>query len=151
GEHDGRPFLVMEYVQGSSLKAHLGGGSLPVREVVHCLTKVALGLEHLHRQGIVHRDLKPSNILLQEGIGEPKIADFALAKVLPDNGSVTTTGQIVGSVPYMAPELIDGQYGGVSPSSDIFSLGVLMYEALTARTPFRREGSILETLHQVRS
>ena len=125
------PFLVMEYVDGVNLKKRISEeGPLPISDVLHIGTDVAEGLAYAHRQGIVHRDIKSANILLTEE--RAKITDFGIAH-LP-HSELTRTGQVIGSPSYMAPEVLHGR--GARPSSDLFSLGVVLYEALTGERPF---------------
>ena len=144
----GQPFLVMEYLQGNSLldiiKRH---GPLSPRRAIKIFSQVAEGLQHAHHQGIVHRDLKPSNIILvdQEGDAEfVKVVDFGLAKLMPWSGKesqhLTKTGEVFGSPIYMSPEQCMGRE--LRPTSDIYSLGITMFEALTGKPPFKGANSI---------
>jgi serine/threonine protein kinase len=146
GEHDGRPYLALEYVGGGSLAGTLDGTPLSARRAAELVVALARAVQHAHERGIVHRDLKPANVLLTED-GTPKVADFGLAKRLGDEGQ-TQTGVVVGSPCYMAPEQAAG-HREVGPPTDVYALGAILYECLTGRPPFRGE-SILETLEQVR-
>ena len=110
---------------------------------------LARAMAEVHRKGIVHRDLKPGNILLALE-GDPKVADFGLAKLLDSESEITHSGAVLGSPSYMAPEQAEGNTKDVGPGADIHALGAILYELLTGRPPFRAT-SALETLHQVKS
>jgi TolB-like protein/Tfp pilus assembly protein PilF/predicted Ser/Thr protein kinase len=134
-EADGHTFIVMEYVEGQSLKDRLASGPLPVPEALTIASQVTAGLEKAHSRGIVHRDIKPANILFTAD-GMAKIADFGLAK-LDEQTRLTKTGTMVGTVVYMSPEQVQG--GTVDQRTDLWSLGVMLYEMITGRLPFRGE------------
>jgi serine/threonine protein kinase len=137
GESDGRRYLAMRYVAGRSLDACIAAdGPLSIEETVRVATHVAAGLDALHDAGIVHRDVKASNILLDED-GSASLTDFGLAKG-NDYSAVTKLGQAVGTIDYLAPELIRGDVP--TPASDLYSLGCVAFECLTARTPFGGRG-----------
>jgi serine/threonine-protein kinase len=143
----GQHFFVMEYIAGPSLAEALRQGPFPAEKAAEVVYKVAQAVEHLHGQGIVHRDLKPSNILLDEA-GQPYVTDFGLVKMLGPASRVTTTGAILGTPAYMAPEQASGRPDQVGPASDIYALGTILYELLTGRPPFQGE-TPLDTLVQV--
>jgi serine/threonine protein kinase/WD40 repeat protein len=153
GEHCGQHYFSMGYVDGQSLAARLAEGPLPPREAAELVATVAEAVDYAHRQGVVHRDIKPSNILL-DSQGRPRVTDFGLAKRLGAPGTpgheseLTTTGQILGTPSYMAPEQAAGQVGAVGPAADVYSLGALLYAALSGRPPFQA-ATPLETVHQV--
>jgi serine/threonine-protein kinase len=145
GEHQGQPFLCLEYLTGGSLAAKLGGRPQPPREAARLLQLLAGAVQHAHERGVVHRDLKPSNVLLA-GDGTPKVSDFGLARFgRPER---TATGAIVGTPSYMAPEQARGEGGQVGPATDVWALGVILYELLTGQPPFRAV-QVLDTLQQV--
>jgi len=151
GTHEGRPFIVQEYVGGGSLDRKLTRQPAPARVAAEMVATLARAVEHAHGQRIIHRDLKPSNVLLTLD-GVPKISDFGLAKYTDLDGETnqTQSGAIVGSPSYMAPEQSLGKRGTIGPAADIYALGAILYEMLTGRPPFLA-ASTLETLEQVRS
>jgi serine/threonine protein kinase len=135
GNYAGSPYLVMPYLPGGTLKQHMGK-LIPWREATRVLLPVARALQYAHEQGIIHRDVKPSNILLTPS-GEPMLTDFGIAKILDVEEGQTLTGTgMVGTPEYMAPEQWVGK---VTPQSDVYSLGVVFYEMVTGRTPYRAE------------
>jgi len=127
----GRDFIVMEYVEGETLAQRIGGRPLEVREVVEIGLQVAQALEKAHGKGMVHRDVKASNIMVKPD-GQVKLMDFGLAR-LKDEGRITGTGSIVGTLAYAAPEQVMGQEGDAR--TDLYALGVVLYEALTGQLP----------------
>jgi WD40 repeat protein len=148
GQQDGGPFLTMEFMAGGNLAQKLAGTPLPPRLAAELLETVARAAHYAHQQGILHRDLKPANILLTpEGV--PKITDFGLAKDLDFESGQTGTGAILGTPSYMAPEQATGHTRDISPATDIYALGAVLYELLTGRPPFQG-ATPLETLEQVR-
>ena len=147
GEQEGQHYFSMGYVDGQSLAARLAEGPLPPREAAELVATVAEAVDYAHRQGVVHRDIKPSNILLDKK-GRPRVTDFGLAKRLQGGSELTTTGQILGTPSYMAPEQAAGQAGAAGPAADVYSLGALLYTALSGRPPFQA-ATPLETMHQV--
>ncbi|MCB0309616.1 MAG: serine/threonine protein kinase [Bdellovibrionales bacterium] len=124
-------FFTMEYAPGPTLKDKAQAGLLGVPEIVEILIQICHGLSAIHSEGIVHRDLKPSNVILGPG-GSVKIADFGVAR--PDTSELTHKSEVIGSTPYMAPEVWRGQE--LTPAADIYSLGVLAYEVICGRLPF---------------
>jgi serine/threonine protein kinase/Tfp pilus assembly protein PilF len=132
---DGRIFMVMALYEGRTVKEHLAGGALEIARAVDIATGVARGLERSHERGIVHRDIKPGNIMVTSD-GLVKIMDFGIAK-LSGEATITRTGSSVGTAPYMSPEQAGG--GAVDHRTDIWSLGVLLYEMITGRRPFAGE------------
>jgi serine/threonine protein kinase len=133
-EPSGMSFIAMEYVEGQNLKEVLSQGRpLSFEQAADICAQVAEGLDFAHAKGIVHRDVKPANIILLEG-NRAKITDFGIAKITSGVANLTTTGQFLGTPNYMAPEQIKGT--PVDGRSDIFSLGICLYECLTHRKPF---------------
>ena len=139
-EHDGGRFIAMERVNGQNLKLHMARKTLPDQEIVDIARQVALALQAAHEKGIVHRDIKPGNIMVGTD-GVVKVLDFGLARrfMMPETGEVTMYGSTIpgrplGTANYMAPERI--AQGPLDPRSDLFSLGVVIYEMATGRLPF---------------
>ena len=136
GEVDGRPFIVMELVPGHTLEERLRrDGTLPADDVLAIARQVCAGLEHAHANGLVHRDLKPGN-LIERDDGTIKIADFGIARAV-EGTELTEAGTVVGTAAYLAPE--QAEAGTVTPATDLFALGVVLYELLTGRQPWKVE------------
>lgn len=133
GEEDGKPFVVMERLSGRTLRDELAGGPLPGERVRDVGLQVLRALAAAHELGIVHRDVKPGNVL-DAGVGTWKVADFGIAKWIHAEETLTGTGELLGSPSYLAPERIEGQQAG--PASDLYAVGVLLYESLCGRKPF---------------
>ena len=133
GESEDRPYIAMEYVEGETLRDRIRKGPLEVAEALEIAVQIAAGLQEAHSKGIVHRDIKPANILLTP-VGAVKILDFGLAKSA-GQVSLTSAGLVVGTVAYMSPEQAAG--GSVDRRTDIWSLGVVLYEMVTGELPFR--------------
>jgi serine/threonine protein kinase len=142
GEQDGAPYAVMAYIEGRSLADRLRdeGRFEDPRAAVALAVQVAEGLASVHDRNLVHRDLKASNVLL-DGAGQAFLSDFGLARRQVDSEPMTAPGALVGTLGYMAPEQADGAagFGAVTPLTDLFSLGVVLYEMLTGRRPFEAE------------
>jgi eukaryotic-like serine/threonine-protein kinase len=134
GEHDGRPFIVFEYIEGGNLKRLIEkGGPLPVGTALELGIQVARGLDFAHRAGLVHRDVKPQNVLLN-GHGQAKVTDFGIARSLVARNGLTQTGTVLGTSDYIAPEQAQGRQ--IGERTDVYSLGVVLYEALTGEVPY---------------
>lgn len=146
GEENGSPYLVMEYVPGEALSAILDrNGGMPERDVLDVGAQAAQALHAAHRSGVVHRDVKPGNILITPDF-RVKITDFGIARVA-DQAPLTKTGQVMGTAQYLAPEQATGK--GSIPKSDIYSLGIIMYEALAGVRPFTGESQVEIAIAQV--
>ena len=132
---DGHMFIVMACYEGQNLKEKIGSGALVIKEVIDIIIQIAHGLERAHEEGIVHRDIKPANIIITDR-GEVKILDFGLAK-LAGQAQLTKDSSRLGTVAYMSPEQLSGKE--VDQRTDIWSLGVVLYEMLTGELPFKGE------------
>lgn len=151
GEIDGRPFLTMAFVDGPTLSEFYiqNKDELSGRKIADVVRKLALALEVAHQSDVIHRDVKPTNVMINSS-GEPILMDFGLARRNRDGESeITQDGSIVGSPAYMSPEQVDGQSGTVGPQTDVYSLGVILYELLCGRRPF--EGTVMSVLGQIMS
>src|SRR5262245_36912431 len=148
GTRQGFPFLALEYQGGGTLRERLGA-PWPAARAAALMQVLAGAVQYAHEHGVVHRDLKPGNILFTAD-GTPKIADFGLAHLLDESLGQTVTGQLLGTPGYMSPEQASGNSRAVGPAVDVWALGVILYELLTGRTPFRA-GVVLDTLQKVRS
>lgn len=144
GTHDGRPFLVMEYVAGGSLADRLASGPLAPKEAARIVREAAEAIGHAHQAGIVHRDVKPGNLLL-DADGRVRVTDFSVAKDLAAGQAMTLEGQALGTPAYMAPEQVDSRKGDIGPATDVHGLGATLFHALTGRAPFQG-GNTAETV-----
>lgn len=141
GDEDGRPFIVMEYVEGKTLGDELrDNGPMAPAPVVDLALQICGGLEHAHASGLVHRDVKPGNLLLRAD-GTVKIADFGIARAAQAT-KLTQIGSVLGTAAYLAPEQAEGKQ--VTAAADIYSLGCVLFELLTGRTPY-----VFETLPEL--
>ncbi|MAY73186.1 MAG: serine/threonine protein kinase, partial [Phycisphaerae bacterium] len=148
---DGRPYFVMEHVDGSPITAYCSQRRLPVAERLELVRRACLAVQHAHHKGVIHRDIKPSNVLVTEvdGKPEPRVIDFGIAKVIEEPGDdvtrLTVTGHFAGTPAYMSPEQIASP-ASIDTRSDTYALGALLYEIVTDNAPFDhkrvREASI---------
>ena len=147
GEDGGRQYIVFEHVDGENLKELVQRtGRLPVRRAVELTLAVAEGLAFAHQQGLVHRDVKPQNVLLNRE-GEVKVTDFGIARSLHVEHGVTQTGTVLGTGEYLAPEQASGK--PVSPATDVYSLGIVLWELLAGEVPFLGENFVAVALRHV--
>src|SRR5262245_478890 len=135
GERDGSYYIAMAVVEGVTLDRAMATGRLSLRQFVEVLEQVAQAVHHAHQHGIVHRDLKPANIIL-DSAGRPHVSDFGLAKMDHLEKAATQGGGKIGTPYYMSPEQVLGDVPGTDARSDIYALGVMLYEALTGKVPF---------------
>jgi serine/threonine-protein kinase len=136
GEQQGQPFFTMKYVAGTTLTRRLAGGPMPPREAALILAPICRAIHYAHERGVLHRDLKPSNILIDEE-GRPHVSDFGLAKRVEAEEHLTLSGAVLGTPSYMAPEQAAGKRGNLGPTSDVYSLGTILYQMLTGHPPFQ--------------
>ncbi len=136
GEHAGRAFFTMQYVAGQPLSALLADGPIDPRLAAEIMVHVCRAVHSAHEQGILHRDLKPSNVLLDEA-GRPLVSDFGLAKHVQHDPQLTVSGAVLGTPTHMSPEQAAGARTKLTPASDVYSLGTILYQMLTGRPPFQ--------------
>jgi hypothetical protein len=147
GEDDGRPFIVFEYVEGETLKACIRRlGRLPIAEAIAYAIEIGRALSAAHAERIVHRDVKPQNVLIDPE-GHAKVTDFGIARSLELDG-LTAAGRVLGTTDYVAPEQAIGE--GATQQSDIYSLGVTLWEMLTGDVPFKGENQVAVAMQHVR-
>src|SRR5699024_541978 len=146
GDEQGSPYLVMEYVPGEALSAIIERSApLSETDTLSIVSQAAQALGAAHKVGVIHRDIKPGNILMTPDF-RVKITDFGIARVT-DQAPLTKTGQVMGTAQYLAPEQATGK--GSTPKSDLYSLGIIMYEALAGRRPFTGDSQVAIAIAQV--
>lgn len=146
GEDDDGPFIVLELIEGQTVAERLSEqGPFDPSESAAIVNSVASALDHAHSNGVVHRDIKPSNLILDHD-GQVRLADFGIARTVEDPTEVTTSGELVGTVTYMAPEILMGE--PPSPASDIYSLAAVTHEMLTGTPPYQADnvGALLQAI-----
>jgi len=147
GDQEGQPYLVMRHMPGGSLRDRLSQGSLTPDQAVHLIRRMASALDYAHERGIIHRDLKPGNILF-DGRGDPYLTDFGIVKMA--QGGATLTGEsIIGTPAYMSPEQAQGDTT-IDHRTDIYSLGVILFEMLTGKQPYSADTPISLALKHIR-
>jgi eukaryotic-like serine/threonine-protein kinase len=148
GEDAGHPYIVFEYVEGETLKDRIRReGPLPIPEAVAYAIEIARALDAAHSHHIVHRDVKPQNVLIDAESGAAKVTDFGIARTLEEEG-LTSDGRVIGTTDYVAPEQAMGR--PVTGQSDLYSLGIVLYEMLTGELPFKAEGQVAVAMKHVR-
>ena len=147
GAHEGQPYFSMKLITGGTLQFRMAEYQQDVRKAVALLIKVARAMQHAHSQGILHRDLKPGNILLDAN-DEPLIADFGLARRIGMDSSLTMTGQLMGTPLYMSPEQARGGSKELTPATDLYSMGTMLYELIEGRRPFQSD-DLIDLIRQV--
>lgn len=151
----GRYYFAMDYVRGQPLDTHVRLATLSVRPIVRLFKQVVAAVAYAHRRGVIHRDLKPSNILVSEE-GIPCVLDFGLAKTFGDQiaesqaGLASMPGVLMGTLRYMSPEQTGGDPDGIDVRTDVYTLGVILYELLTVSPPYRTAGDLSEALKNIR-
>ncbi len=138
GKIEDQLYLTMDFLEGGSVAERAGQEDFSLREAAILMAKVAHGVHHAHENGILHRDIKPANILL-DATGEPQVCDFGLARIMDETSDLTVLGEILGTPAYLSPEQIEGRKDTLTPSSDIYSLGAVLYELLSGEPPFPSE------------
>jgi tetratricopeptide (TPR) repeat protein len=149
GEHQGRPFIVMEHLPGGTLAARAGGGRVEPEQALAWLAQAAEALDAAHSHGIVHRDVKPANFLF-DGADRLQVVDFGIARVVDETVGMTAPGTVLGTAGYLAPEQAQGHE--TTAASDRYALAVVAYELLTGRRPFERESPTAEAaahIHEI--
>lgn len=136
GEYDGQPFIIMRYMAGGSADDRLAHGPLDLDTIVNLMTQIAPALDHAHAKGVLHRDMKPSNVLLDE-TGSAFLSDFGIARLNEAKGATITTQGVVGTPSYMSPEQAQGKE--MDGRSDVYSLGIMIFELATGRRPFEAD------------
>lgn len=146
----GRQYCVMDYVRGLPLDAYVEQTKLSLDAALELFMKLCLAVNYAHQKGVIHRDLKPSNILVDDG-GEPRVLDFGLARQMVNREQtlLSLTGQVVGTLPYLSPEQAEGNPEKIDIRSDVYALGVILYEMLTGHYPYPVDGQLADVLNHI--
>ncbi len=147
---DGQPYYVMDYVPGLPLNEYIRSHHLSLKASLRLFVSVCEAVQHAHRKGVIHRDIKPSNILVDSD-ERPRILDFGLAKTIgsPQGRLMSMTGQVFGTLPYLSPEQANGSPEDVDTRTDVYALGIVLYELLTGTYPYPMEESLAAALHHI--
>lgn len=141
GTHQGQPYFSMAFIEGAKLDDFHKKNELSVRDACQLVRDVAIAIDHAHQNGLVHRDVKPANILIDQA-GRPRVTDFGLAKNLEKDDGLTSTGEILGSINYMAPEQASARGDLVDRMTDVYSLGAVLYYLCTGQPPFETDNPV---------
>ncbi len=145
----GMAYCVMDYISGRRLDEHVREEALGIDSVIGLFRDICRAVSYAHQKGIIHRDLKPSNIIVDHD-GTPKVLDFGLAKQLDNEGDMLSmTGQIMGTLPYMSPEQVKGNHAEVDTRTDIYALGIILYQLLTGQFPYAVDGQMADVLKNI--
>ncbi len=151
GRDGGAYFYAMELIEGLHLDAHVGARRCSKRQTLELVRNVARAIQHAHQRGVIHRDLKPSNILVTPD-GQPHVVDFGLAKTLIDdqtNRAISLDGDVAGTPAYMSPEQAAGKVEQIDTRSDVYSLGVILFQLLTGRMPHNTTGTTFQVMRRI--
>src|SRR5688572_18696777 len=147
-----QPYFAMEFIRGAALRDYADGRNLGLRERLELMVKVCEAVHHAHQRGLIHRDLKPGNIIVDE-TGQPKILDFGVARVTDSDTQATLqtdVGQLVGTLNYMSPEQVLADPLDIDTRSDVYALGVILYELLSGRLPYQISKRLHEAMQTIR-
>jgi predicted Ser/Thr protein kinase len=150
GEIQNFPYLALEFIEGDTLEQRIQSGAMDPKVAAKILKDVAEAVHYAHTKGIVHRDLKPANVIISDETQQPKVIDFGVAKSLKDEMKFTQSNTTIGTPFYMSPEQVKGQHDSVGPRTDVYALGVILYEMIVGEVPFSGENP-MELYHNIAS